>query len=71
MTASQMAHLGDRVRLGVRIAIALAVLTVVEYLVAVTIDDPLRWLVPFILAKGWLILDYFMHVRDLRPGGGT
>lgn len=53
---------------GWRVAIALAALTAVEYLIAVSVEDPLLFLLPFVFAKAWLILDYFMHVRDLREG---
>jgi hypothetical protein len=56
-------------RLGVRVAVWLGVLTVIEYLVAINIDSPLLWLIPFALAKGWLIMKYFMHIKDvLREG---
>ncbi len=54
---------------GVKVAIALAVLTIVEYFVAVGIDDPILFLLPFIIAKGWLILDYFMHFRHFIHEG--
>jgi cytochrome c oxidase subunit IV len=56
-------------KLGVRVAIWLAVLTVLEYLVAINIDSPLLWLIPFVLAKGWLIMKYFMHIKDLLREG--
>lgn len=46
----------------------LAVLTVVEYVIAVNIDSPLIWLLPFVAAKGWIILDTFMHFRAVLPG---
>ena len=46
----------------------LAILTVIEYLIAVSIDSPLIWLLPFVLAKGWLILDSFMHFRAFLRG---
>ncbi len=57
--------LGAKSRLGVLVAVWLAILTAVEYLIALNVDDPLIWLIPFVLAKGWLILRYFMHIRDV------
>ncbi len=56
-------------RLGLRVAGWLAVLTVIEYLIAVGVPFPLPWLVPFVIAKGWLIMKYFMHIRHLWEGG--
>ncbi len=56
-------------RLGVRVAVWLAVLTAIEYLIAINIDSPLLWLIPFVLAKGWLIMKYFMHVKDVLGEG--
>lgn len=55
-------------RLGVRVAAWLAVLTLVEYVIAVSVAFSLPWLLPFVAAKGWLILKYFMHIRDLQEG---
>ncbi len=52
-------------RLGVRVAVWLGALTAVEYFIALNVDDPLIWLIPFVLAKGWLILRYFMHIQDV------
>ncbi len=46
----------------------LAVLTLIEYLIAVSVEAPTLWLLPFILAKGGLIMDVFMHAGDLRGG---
>ena len=58
-------------RLGWRVAALLAVLTVIEYVIAVNVDSLIIvWLLPFVLAKGWLILDYFMHFRTFLRGGG-
>lgn len=56
-------------RLGIWVAVWLGVLTAVEYLIAVNLTNPLLLLLPFVLAKGWLILRYFMHVRDLFGEG--
>ena len=50
-------------------AAALAVLTVIEYVIAVGIDDPLIWLLPFVIAKFVLILEYFMHFSSVLGKG--
>jgi hypothetical protein len=57
-------------RKGVIAAILLAVLTVIEFFVAIGLDDPLLALIPFVLLKGWVILDVFMHVRQVFREGG-
>jgi hypothetical protein len=57
-------------RKGVIAAVLLAVLTVIEYFVAIGLDDPLLALIPFVLLKGWVILDVFMHVRQVFREGG-
>jgi cytochrome c oxidase subunit IV len=59
----------DRVRSGWITAALLAVLTLMEYAIAVTVDNPLILLLPFVVAKGALIMDFFMHVRKLQTGG--
>ena len=59
-----------KVRVGVIVAVALAVLTVIEYVIAVSMENPLLLLLPFVVAKGLLIMDYFMHVRQLWNEGG-
>ncbi len=59
----------DKARLGWITAVLLAVLTLIEYAIAVTVENPLLLLLPFVLAKGALIMDFFMHVRKLRTGG--
>ncbi|HIE22442.1 MAG TPA: hypothetical protein EYP73_07590 [Acidimicrobiia bacterium] len=55
-------------RQGIRVAAWLAVLTLVEYFIAVGVPSPLVWLLPFVAAKGWLIMRFFMHIRDLWEG---
>ena len=65
----QDATFRSRVRRGLIVALALTVLTFVEYVIAVGIDDPLIWLVPFAVAKGALIVEYFMHFSALLAGG--
>jgi hypothetical protein len=58
-----------QVAIGLLIALALAVLTVIEYIIAVGIENPLIWLLPFIVAKGALIMEYFMHFSTALRGG--
>lgn len=56
-------------RLGWRVAALLAVLTIVEYVIAINVGSlVIVWLLPFVLAKGWLIMDYFMHFRAFLRG---
>ncbi|MCP3856980.1 MAG: cytochrome C oxidase subunit IV family protein [Actinomycetia bacterium] len=58
-----------REKLGWMVAGALFVLTLVEYFVAIQFEQPLLWLLPFIIAKGVLIIEYFMHFTALfKPG---
>lgn len=52
-------------RRGIVAALIIAVLSVIEYFIAVEVTNPLWPLMPFVLAKGWIILDTFMHVRAL------
>jgi hypothetical protein len=68
MTDTRSAGLQNAIRRGLTVTAALTVLTIVEYLVAVNLTNPLLPLLPFVAAKGWLILDYFMHIRALREG---
>lgn len=56
-------------RRGIVAALLLAVLTVIEYFVAIGLDKPLLALIPFVILKGWIILDTFMHVRALWGDG--
>lgn len=63
---AQSTTLAARMRRGAKVFALLAVLTVLEYLL--TRPDVRLLLVPLAvlaLAKAWLILDNFMHVRDL------
>lgn len=55
---------------GIKVAVALGVLSIVEYIIAVNVNNPLLLLLPFVLAKGWLILDYFMHFRTFLAERG-
>jgi len=67
MTTEQVAIDRDALarvsRKGLIAAALLAVLTVVEFFVAINLDNPLFPLLPFVILKGWIILDTFMHVR--------
>lgn len=60
-----MTERGKAVATGRSVFVALAVLTVAEYVIAVSISAvPL--LLVLALAKGWLIVVYFMHIGQLR-----
>jgi hypothetical protein len=69
MTTQQQAidseGLKKATRRGIIAAVILAVLTVIEFFVATGLENPLLPLLPFVLLKGWIILDTFMHVRAL------
>lgn len=55
-----------KLRLGWIVIGGLAVLTAVEYWVAVAIhSNPLPYLAVIALIKAWLIIQYFMHVTQL------
>lgn len=58
------------VRLGLVVVAGLALLTLLEYIVAVQVDANLAFLLPFVFAKSLLILQYFMHIRQLWDEGG-
>ncbi len=60
---------------GIKVIIALAVLTIVEYAVAISL--PKEYGANLLLAviaiiKGWFVLDYFMHIFNVwrRSGEG-
>lgn len=53
------------VRRGLGAAVALAVISVIEYFVAQEVHDPTWYMVPFMVVKGGIILEIFMHVGDL------
>ncbi len=50
-------------RKGLVATAVLAVLTIVEFLIAINVENPLLPLLPFVVLKGWIILDAFMHIR--------
>jgi len=54
---------------GVAAALALAVFSLAEYVIAKEVDNATWYMVPFMFAKGWIILDTFMHIRALRNDG--
>jgi len=57
--------LRNATRKGVVAAVVLGVLTIVDFIIATSIENPLLLLLPFVALKGWIILDTFMHVRAL------
>lgn len=62
-------HYTTMMRRGVVAALLLAVLSIVEYIVATQLDNPTWYLVPFVLVKAAVILDVFMHVRAWNAEG--
>ncbi len=56
-------------RKGVIAVVLLAILSLAEFYIAVTVDQPLIPLLPFVLLKGWIILDSFMHIRAVFGDG--
>ena len=60
----------SRLKTGWVVGAILTILTLVEYWVAVSVTGNLIWLVILAVAKGWLILQYFMHIQDLWKEGG-
>ena len=54
---------------GLMAALLLAILTIIEYFVAISVEQPLIPLLPFVAVKGWIILDAFMHVRAVFHAG--
>ena len=61
----------SRLKTGWVVGGILAVLTIIEYVIAV--EMPKGNLVPLAVIaviKGWLIVQYFMHIQDLWKQGG-
>lgn len=56
-------------RKGVIAVVWLAILSLAEFYIAVSVDQPLVPLLPFVLLKGWIILDSFMHIRAVFGDG--
>ena len=69
MTVEQVAidrvSLKKATRRGVMAAVSLAILSIIEYYIALHVAQPLWPMLPIILLKCWVILDTFMHVRAL------
>lgn len=70
MALRSLSHSDDpaaRRRVGTIVAVSLAVLTLLEFVIAlVPIPPVLLWLLIVAGAKAWLIVEFFMHVRQLR-----
>ena len=62
--------LAQRVKVGLLVMAGLAVLTVIEYVIAVGVEHPLLPLLPFAALKFLLILEYFMHFTAVLGKGG-
>lgn len=74
MAAEIAAAEGRQQRLGLRIIAVLAVLTVVEYVIAVSLDSAqtlVLLLAPIAIVKAWLVLQYFMHAPRLWRDEGS
>ena len=56
-------------RMGGIVFVALALLTLAEYFIAVEVESNLTFLIPFVLLKAFLIVTVFMHFGDLITGG--
>ena len=52
-------------RVGWIVGAVLAVLTIVEYIIAVEVTGNLPWLLIMAVVKAWLIVSYFMHVGQI------
>lgn len=57
----------ERMRTGSIVFTALAILTLVEYWITTALDHAFIWLALIAVVKAWIILDSFMHIRQLRP----
>jgi cytochrome c oxidase subunit 4 len=55
-------------RLGVYVLIALAVLTALEFVIAVVLNGSIGFLFVIALAKAGLILQYYMHLNKVWSG---
>ncbi len=52
----------EKMRLGLRVIVILAVLTAIEFAIAIYMNAGANLLLVIIaLVKAWLIVDYFMH----------
>lgn len=62
--------LGQRLKIGFGVMVALTVLTIIEYAIAVEVEHPLLPLLPFAAIKFGMILEYFMHFSAVLGKGG-
>jgi hypothetical protein len=73
MTVEQVAidrkSLKKATKRGVVAAVALAILSIIEYYIALHMAQPLWPMLPIIALKCWVILDTFMHVRAVFHSG--
>lgn len=56
----------QRTRTGLTVFAILAVFTIIEYIVAITLTGTLPYLTVIALIKAGLIVVYFMHIKQLR-----
>ncbi|GEM_PF-1719558 len=63
-------HSGNGLSRGVRVFGGLLVLTLLEFWVAVGLEDTVPSLALIMIAKAALILDYYMHIRAIADGEG-
>ncbi len=56
----------ERMRTGGIVFAALVVLTLAEYWITTAVDHAFIWLAVIAVVKAWIILDSFMHIRQLR-----
>jgi len=68
MTSGATDGYAEKLSTGLTAAWRLALLTAVEFLVAVLFDSGPVWLylLPILAAKAWIIMDYFMHIRHIK-----
>ena len=69
LVAIDRENLAKATKRGLIAAALLAVFTVVEYVIAIEVAEPLIPLLIFVALKGWIILDSFMHVRAVFQNG--
>lgn len=56
------------VALGLKVIVGLAVLTVLEFIASESFTHATIPVFALSVLKGWLILDYFMHLRAITGG---
>ncbi len=56
----------ERMRTGSIVFTALTVFTLLEYWITSAVEHAFIWLTVIAVVKAWLILDSFMHIRQLR-----